>query len=230
MSWGQEVVDVDDEEQGGGGGDHLGVVVFDGGAQVEFAAVAGVDVGADEVDGNGGGVVGLTAARGPEPVGADDGATGIFGSAAFAAGVPVGASGSPLLFSAADGFGGGAADRLGGFGGTIAPVRSAPALRWTRESLAMSAGGTFSPAVGSYEGISGFLNVYVQPTGNHGTELPDSRKTWDEGIYYANLIAHYFQTSGGSLLYHEDPIGHRCLEDSSPFVAQLPRLREVLTT
>ena len=71
------------------------------------------------MDGNGGGVVGLTAARGPEPVGADDGATGIFGSAAFAAGVPVGASGSPLLFSAADGFGGGAADRLGGFGGTI---------------------------------------------------------------------------------------------------------------
>lgn len=103
----------------------------------------------------------------------------------------------------------------GGFGGTIAPVRSSPALRWTRESLAMSSGGTFSPAVGSYEGISGVLNVYVNPRGNHGTELPDSNKTWDEGIYYANLVAHYFQTGGASLLYHEDPIGHRCLEDSS---------------
>lgn len=49
--WVQEVVDVDDEEQGGGGGDHVGVVVFDGGLEVEFAAVAGVDVGAQGVGG-----------------------------------------------------------------------------------------------------------------------------------------------------------------------------------
>ncbi len=48
---GEEVVDVDGEEQGGGGGDHVGVVVFDGGLQVEFAAVAGVDVGAEGVRG-----------------------------------------------------------------------------------------------------------------------------------------------------------------------------------
>jgi hypothetical protein len=109
----------------------------------------------------------------------------------------------------------------GDFGGAIAPVRSMPALRWTRESLSMSSGGVYSPAPGSYEGLSGFLNIYVDPQGNHGTELPEATKTWDEGVYYANLVAHYFQTGGASLLYHDDPVNHRCLEDSTcAFIAR----------
>ncbi len=102
----------------------------------------------------------------------------------------------------------------GDAGGTIQPARSMPALRWTRASrLATATGSPFDPPNGTYDAISGLLNVYVLPYGNHGTELPDANKTWDEGLYYPHLLGRYFATDGADLRYHTDPVGHRCLED-----------------
>lgn len=102
----------------------------------------------------------------------------------------------------------------GNAGGTIQPVRASPPLRWTRESV--RAGATrspFDPTVGSYMAISGMLEVYVLPFGNHGTEVPDVNKTWDEGLYFPHLVGRFFDTNGADLRYHTDPAGHQCLED-----------------
>jgi len=101
-------------------------------------------------------------------------------------------------------------------GGTIQPIRSMPPLRWTRSSIAASGTSSpFDPSVGSYTAISGMLEVYVLPFGNHGTEVPDPHKTWDEGLYYPHLVGRFFDTVGADLRYHTDPGGHRCLEDWS---------------
>jgi hypothetical protein len=102
----------------------------------------------------------------------------------------------------------------GGFGGTLAPVRLSPPLRWTRSSVAAQDGMVpWDPARGTYTAISGVLEVYVDPRGNHGTEVPDPTKTWDEGLYFPQLLGRYFATDGRDLRYHTDPMGHRCLED-----------------
>jgi hypothetical protein len=99
-------------------------------------------------------------------------------------------------------------------GGTIQPVRASPPLRWTRASTAATATSSpFDPAVGSYTAISGMLAVYVLPFGNHGTEVPDPNKTWDEGLYYPHLVGRFFATDGADLRYHTDPAHHQCLED-----------------
>ncbi len=99
-------------------------------------------------------------------------------------------------------------------GGTIAPVRSVPPLRWTRVSVAATAASSpFDPALGTYDGISGVLQVYVVPHGNHGTEVPDPTKTWDESLYFPHLVGRYFATDGEDLRYHTDPVGHHCLTD-----------------
>ena len=73
----------------------------------------------------------------------------------------------------------------------------------------------FDPPVGTFEGLSGVLGVYVVPGGNHGTEVPNAMKTWDEGIYFPQLIGRWYVTGGEELLYLSDPAGHECLEDSS---------------
>jgi hypothetical protein len=99
-------------------------------------------------------------------------------------------------------------------GGTIQPVRASPPLRWTRASTpATATSSPFDPAVGSYTAISGMLAVYVLPFGNHGTEVPDPTKTWDEGLYYPHLVGRFFATDGADLRYHTDPAHHQCLED-----------------
>ena len=70
----------------------------------------------------------------------------------------------------------------GDVGGTIAPVRISPPLRWTRASRAVVGGDTdsvFDPPVGTFTGLSGVLGVYVVPGGNHGTEVPNAMKTWE---------------------------------------------------
>ena len=101
----------------------------------------------------------------------------------------------------------------GSSGGTIAPLRASPPLRWTREStIATGSSSPFDPRVGSYTAISGMLEVYVLPFGNHGTEVPDVHKTWDEGLYYPHLVGRFFATDGADLRYHTDPAGHQCLE------------------
>jgi hypothetical protein len=107
---------------------------------------------------------------------------------------------------------------VGDVGGTIAPVRITPPLRWTRASRRTIDGDTdavFSPAAGTFDGISGVLGIYVSPGGNHGTEVPDARKTWDEGVYFPQLLGRWYWSGGTDLLYHSDPAGHECLEDSS---------------
>ncbi len=104
----------------------------------------------------------------------------------------------------------------GGFGGDVAPVRAAPPLRWTRASAAWSPGASvFDPPVGSYDGLSAVLHVYVDPRGNHGTEIPNPDKTFDEGVYFVQLLARWFETQGRDLRYHTDPAGHGCLEDTT---------------
>jgi hypothetical protein len=106
----------------------------------------------------------------------------------------------------------------GDVGGTIAPVRIDPPLRWTRASRAVVGTDTdsvFDPAVGTYEALSGVLGMYVVPFGNHGTEVPSSVKTWDEGVYYPQLVGRWYDTLGEDLRYHTDLAGHECLEDSS---------------
>lgn len=105
-------------------------------------------------------------------------------------------------------------DMSGNPGGMIQPVRSSPPLRWTRSSVVATATSSpFDPTVGSYTAISGMLQVYVLPFGNHGTEVPDPTKTWDEGLYYPHLVGRFFATDGADLRYHTDPAGHQCLED-----------------
>jgi hypothetical protein len=104
----------------------------------------------------------------------------------------------------------------GGVGGTLAPVRASPPLRWTRSSVPFAVDETpFDPPAGGFEALSGVLNVYVKPLGNHGTEPPTPEKTWDEGVYYVHLIGRWFATGGADLRYHTDPRGHLCLEDAT---------------
>lgn len=104
----------------------------------------------------------------------------------------------------------------GEVGGDLTPVRVSPPLRWTRSSVPFREGvPIFDPPVGTFEALSGVLNVYVLPLGNHGIEIPNPRKTWDEGVYFAHLIGRWFATVGADLRYHTDPRGHHCLEDRS---------------
>jgi hypothetical protein len=98
-------------------------------------------------------------------------------------------------------------------GGTLRPVTAMPPLRWTRASMAAGATAPFDPPYGTYDAISGVLEIYVVPQGNHGTEVPNPMKTWDEGVYYPHLLGRWFATDGRDLRYHTDPAGHRCLEN-----------------
>jgi hypothetical protein len=99
-------------------------------------------------------------------------------------------------------------------GGTLRPVTAVPPLRWTRATMAATATTSpFDPPYGTYAAISGVLEIYVVPQGNHGTEVPDPHKTWDEGVYYPHLLGRWFATDGHDLRYHTDPVGHLCLEN-----------------
>jgi hypothetical protein len=102
----------------------------------------------------------------------------------------------------------------GSIGGTLAPVRLDPPFRWTRASRPYAeAGDPFDLPPGLADAYSAVLNVYVEPLGNHGTEIPNAMKTWDEGVYFAHLVGRWFATRGEDLRYHTDQTGHHCLED-----------------
>lgn len=45
-------------------------------------------------------------------------------------------------------------------------------------------------------GTVGVLYPMPSPTGRHGFELPDPKKTWDDGTYLVNLLARYLASDG----------------------------------
>jgi hypothetical protein len=64
--------------------------------------------------------------------------------------------------------------------------------------------------------LAATLEPYVVPTGVHGFDPPDPCKTWDDGSYLVNTLAHFFRSGGTDLYYASHPATHECAAITSP--------------
>ncbi|HUT54486.1 MAG TPA: hypothetical protein VM658_13940 [bacterium] len=58
-------------------------------------------------------------------------------------------------------------------------------------------------------GVAGMRMPYMQPTGQHGFDVPHPNKAFNIELYNINMIGRYFQTNGGQIL------NDTCLENDS---------------
>ncbi len=64
-------------------------------------------------------------------------------------------------------------------------------------------GGKLAPlrlTVQTTNGVSGMRMPYMQPTGQHGFDVPHPMKAFDIELYNINMIGRYFQTNGGQII------------------------------
>jgi hypothetical protein len=77
----------------------------------------------------------------------------------------------------------------------------------------------WSPRQG--DGMSAFVNAYIEPRGTHVFLPSDPSQPFDIGLYMTNLVARFLATKGTDLPYVTDPMGHHCMATSS--CSWLPR-------
>ena len=62
--------------------------------------------------------------------------------------------------------------------------------------------------------VSGYLNAYIVPDGQHVFGPSDPTLRWNVNLYLTNLVIRYLSTGGRDIVYSTD-LAHNCLADSS---------------
>ncbi len=71
--------------------------------------------------------------------------------------------------------------------------------------------------------VSGMVNAYLDPAGDHDWGFGDPCQLWDGVSYMDNLLAHYFATRGQDLYYLSHATSHECLaRQDCPFLPTTP--------
>jgi hypothetical protein len=64
--------------------------------------------------------------------------------------------------------------------------------------------------------VAAALQPYILPSGVHGFDPPDPCKSWDDGSYLVNTLAHFFRSGGADLYYLSHPATHQCAAITDP--------------
>ncbi|MBX3261269.1 MAG: hypothetical protein KF782_16405 [Labilithrix sp.] len=94
-------------------------------------------------------------------------------------------------------------------------VRANDALSLARTWEPRTTGAPFASDATAWTGtqpLSGVVNTWIQPGGQHVFVTGDPCKKYDDVVYYSNLLVRFLATQGKDLYYFSHPSSHRCLE------------------
>jgi hypothetical protein len=74
----------------------------------------------------------------------------------------------------------------------------------------------FFPRAAPAGRLTGLLNAYTVPEGEHTFVNGEPCQSFDHGTYLANLVARYFQSDGTDIYYLSHPETHQCLKEFVP--------------
>ena len=63
--------------------------------------------------------------------------------------------------------------------------------------------------------LVGLVNAYVNPLGQHVFVFGDACKSFDDAVYYDNVLIRFFASGGEDLYFLSHPASHRCLGSQS---------------